>query len=177
MTVRVQARERNGCIATSLTGAAKRGHPNALLLISTLIQPLRLTFAHVHQTGGDGCCHRGGDSGLRWIQNGDSGVVRGSGGTGCVARHQQGQDHGDAESPINELAITAIADLQQYWSGEYPKLYGQDYQPVSGGFYGMTPTVDGGFAVVAAPMPMSRANAFYCLGGRLGVLGRRRLDA
>ena len=50
---------------------------------------------------------------------------------------------GDAKLAANKLATEAIADLQQYWIAEYPKLYGQDYKPVSGGFFGMTPDVEG----------------------------------
>jgi len=42
---------------------------------------------------------------------------------------------GDAASPVNKIAISAIADLQKYWTDEYPKLYGSDYKPVEGGFY------------------------------------------
>ncbi|CAN5758693.1 neutral zinc metallopeptidase [soil metagenome] len=70
---------------------------------------------------------------------------------------------GDADLPANKLAITAIADLQAYWAEEYPKLYGQDYQPVEGGFNGMTPDVEGGSQCGAAYSDVE-GNAFYCLG-------------
>jgi len=44
--------------------------------------------------------------------------------------------HGDASSPVNKIVIKAIADLQAFWGGEFPKLYGHDYTPVKGGFWG-----------------------------------------
>jgi len=67
---------------------------------------------------------------------------------------------GDASTPENELAIQAVADLEQYWTQNYPALYDGDWQPISGGY----------FAVVSddpAPPCTSAAkdvegNAFYC---------------
>lgn len=69
--------------------------------------------------------------------------------------------HGDGSTPVNTIAIKAIADLQRYWSTEFPKLYGSEYQPVEGGFYAVQPTED------AAPPCTHDAsevagNAFYC---------------
>ena len=69
--------------------------------------------------------------------------------------------HGDASAPVNEIAATAIGDLQSYWAQEYPKLYGKDYQPVEGGFYSVNPSEDD-------PPPCTEdvnevaGNAFYC---------------
>lgn len=69
--------------------------------------------------------------------------------------------NGDASTPVNKIAVKAIADLQQYWAEEYPKLYGGDYQPVEGGFYSVIPSTDD-------PPPCAQSvaevagNAFYC---------------
>src|ERR1700710_322355 len=46
--------------------------------------------------------------------------------------------NGDRSSPTNKLAIEAIADLQTYWSKEFPKLYGKKYKAVKGGLYALT---------------------------------------
>jgi predicted metalloprotease len=69
--------------------------------------------------------------------------------------------HGDASSPVNKIVIKAIADLQAYWGGEFPKLYGQDYTPVKGGFYAVTPS-SGQFAPCAQAAADISGNAFYC---------------
>src|ERR1700742_3300455 len=53
------------------------------------------------------------------------------------------QIHGDASGDVNKLAIEAIADLQDYWSKEFPKLYEKDYEPVKGGFYAVIPSSGG----------------------------------
>lgn len=68
---------------------------------------------------------------------------------------------GDASTPVNKLAISAIADLQKYWAEEYPKLYGSDYKPVAGGFFAVVPSS------MKLPPCVSdadeiRGNAFYC---------------
>ena len=69
--------------------------------------------------------------------------------------------YGDASAPVNEIAIKAIADLQQYWSEQFPQLYRGNYRPVEGGFYAVRPTEDD------APPCTQHAdevagNAFYC---------------
>lgn len=69
--------------------------------------------------------------------------------------------HGDADTPVNKLAIEAIADLQNYWSEQFPKLYGQDYKPVEGGLYALTPASDSGPDCASSFADVS-GNAFYC---------------
>ena len=68
---------------------------------------------------------------------------------------------GDEKLAANKLAMEAIADLQTYWGEEYPKLYGKDYKPVSGGFFGMTPDVEGASQCGGAYSDVE-GNAFYC---------------
>jgi predicted metalloprotease len=69
--------------------------------------------------------------------------------------------HGDASDPVNKLAIEAIADLQQYWAEEFPKLYGTDYEPVKGGFYAVIPS-SGELPPCASVASDVAENAFYC---------------
>lgn len=68
---------------------------------------------------------------------------------------------GDSSTAVNELAMEAIADLQTYWSEEFPKLYGQDYKPVEGGLYALTPDSESGPAC-ADNYGDVEGNAFYC---------------
>ena len=50
------------------------------------------------------------------------------------------EDQRSTSSPVNQIAVKAIADLQTYWADEYPKLYGHEYEPVKGGFYAVIPS-------------------------------------
>ncbi|WP_078354045.1 neutral zinc metallopeptidase [Mycobacteroides chelonae] len=71
------------------------------------------------------------------------------------------QIHGDASTPVNKIALQAISDLQQFWEGEYPKLYGSDYTPVKGGFFAVMPS-SGDLPPCAATAADVAGNAFYC---------------
>jgi hypothetical protein len=62
---------------------------------------------------------------------------------------------------VNKLAIEAIADLQAYWSDEFPKLYGEDYKPVDGGLYALTPDSESGPECASGYSDVA-GNAFYC---------------
>ena len=69
--------------------------------------------------------------------------------------------HGDASTPVNKIAISAITDLQKYWAEEFPKLYGSDYKPVEGGFFAVIPS-SGDLPPCAADASDIAGNAFYC---------------
>lgn len=69
--------------------------------------------------------------------------------------------NGDSSSPVNQIAVKAIADLQSYWADEYPKLYGHDYEPVKGGFYAVIPS-SGDVPPCASDASEISGNAFYC---------------
>ncbi len=69
--------------------------------------------------------------------------------------------HGDADTPVNKLAIQAIAALQSFWADQYPKLYGTDYKPVAGGLYALTPESEAGPACASSYADVA-GNAFYC---------------
>ena len=69
--------------------------------------------------------------------------------------------HGDRSIPTNKLAIEAIADLQTYWSKEFPKLYGKKYKKVKGGLYALTTQSTEGPACASSYSDV-QGNAFYC---------------
>jgi predicted metalloprotease len=68
---------------------------------------------------------------------------------------------GDASTPVNKLAISAIADLQNFWGEQFPKLYDKDFKPVSGGLYALTPESESG-PKCASSYDDVAGNAFYC---------------
>jgi predicted metalloprotease len=68
---------------------------------------------------------------------------------------------GDSTTPVNKLAIEAIADLQTYWGEHFPDLYGEDYKPVAGGLYALTPDSESGPACADSYSDVA-GNAFYC---------------
>lgn len=71
------------------------------------------------------------------------------------------QIHGDASTPVNQIALQAISDLQNFWGTEFPKLYGKEYTPVTGGFFAVTPS-SGDLPPCAAEASDVAGNAFYC---------------
>jgi predicted metalloprotease len=68
---------------------------------------------------------------------------------------------GDRDAPVNKLAIEAIADLQAFWSEQFPKLYNEDYKPVEGGLYALTPDSESGPECASSYADVA-GNAFYC---------------
>ncbi|GAY15017.1 neutral zinc metallopeptidase [Mycobacterium sp. shizuoka-1] len=69
--------------------------------------------------------------------------------------------NGDASASVNKIAVSAIADLQKYWADEYPKLYGDDYRPIEGGFFAVIPS-SGDLPPCASDAADISGNAFYC---------------
>ncbi|MDF2585096.1 MAG: putative metalloprotease [Mycobacterium sp.] len=67
---------------------------------------------------------------------------------------------GDASAPVNQIAIQAIADLEQYWAENYPELYGQDFEQISGGYYAIT--ADSPAPPCTTEPEEVAGNAFYC---------------
>src|SRR5690349_2256986 len=68
---------------------------------------------------------------------------------------------GDRSASVNKLAIKGIADLQDYWTAEFPKLYGKKYKPVKGGLYASTEQSTKG-PECAKSYADVQGNAFYC---------------
>src|SRR6195952_3587447 len=69
--------------------------------------------------------------------------------------------NGDRDTPVNKLAIEAIADLQDFWGKDFPKLYNEDYKPVAGGFFASTPESESAPKCASSFADVS-GNAFYC---------------
>jgi predicted metalloprotease len=96
-------------------------------------------------------------------------VLSGCGGTGESAQSSPSAQpdaggvaiHGDASAPVNQIAVKAIADLQSYWDEQFPKVYGTEYRPVSGGFYSVLPSHDSA-PPCAQDVSEVSGNAFYC---------------
>jgi predicted metalloprotease len=71
---------------------------------------------------------------------------------------------GDA---VDRLAEGALSDLQDYWSEQFPQVFGTEFQPLQGGFFSVDPEdVDprefpGGVGCGAQPLEVE-GNAFYC---------------
>ncbi|MEZ5321760.1 MAG: neutral zinc metallopeptidase [Microthrixaceae bacterium] len=81
--------------------------------------------------------------------------------------------HGDSASPEDRVVKSAIADVQAFWVEEFPQRFGRPYQPVSGGFYAVTPQ---------SPVPpcanstrMVEGNAYYCSAADVVVWDARDL--
>lgn len=72
--------------------------------------------------------------------------------------------HGDDGSATNKTVANAIADLQAWWSTEFPKLYGgQAYTPVKGGFYAIGPDSSPvGLPCKPKSIDDVLENAYYC---------------
>ncbi|MGK2867247.1 MAG: neutral zinc metallopeptidase [Mycobacterium sp.] len=67
---------------------------------------------------------------------------------------------GDASEPVNQIAIQAIADLEQYWAQNYPELYGEDFEQIAGGYFAVTQDSDAPPCTTEADEVAG--NAFYC---------------
>ena len=70
---------------------------------------------------------------------------------------------GDDGSATNVTIANAIADLEAWWATEFPALFDETYQPVSGGFY----AIDRDTAPVGLPCSPNDIsdvldNAYYC---------------
>jgi predicted metalloprotease len=67
---------------------------------------------------------------------------------------------GDADVPVNQIAVQAIADLEQYWAQNYPELYGEDFEQISGGYFAVT--ADSPAPPCTTDPEEVAGNAFYC---------------
>jgi predicted metalloprotease len=75
--------------------------------------------------------------------------------------------HGAGNDPVDKLAEGALTDLQDYWSEQFPEVFGTEFQPLQGGFFSVDPEdVDprefpDGVGCGAKPLEVE-GNAFYC---------------
>ncbi len=74
---------------------------------------------------------------------------------------------GADDGPIDTLARNALADLETFWAEELPAVFGQPFQPLSGGYFSVDPNdVDPavypqGIGCGTDPRELQN-NAFYC---------------
>jgi predicted metalloprotease len=70
---------------------------------------------------------------------------------------------GDDGSELNRVAANAIADLDAYWTEQYPLVYGEEYEPVGGGFFAIDSDSDARTLPCAVPdIDLVLDNAYYC---------------
>jgi predicted metalloprotease len=75
---------------------------------------------------------------------------------------------GATDDSVDSLARNALADLQDFWSSTFPDVFGQQFQPLTGGYYSVDPDdVDpseypGGVVGCGARPLEAENNAFYC---------------
>jgi predicted metalloprotease len=72
--------------------------------------------------------------------------------------------HGDTSIPVNKLAMDGIADLEQYWTKNYPELYGGEFKPLEGGFFATTSASEETPPCSDSPLDVA-GRAFYCTTG------------
>jgi predicted metalloprotease len=74
---------------------------------------------------------------------------------------------GATDDPIDQLARNALADLQDFWTAQFPDAYGDEFQPLQGGYFSVDPNnVDpsvypDGVSCGSDPLDVE-GNAFYC---------------
>ena len=70
---------------------------------------------------------------------------------------------GDDGSDLNKVAANAVADIEGFWATVYPEIYGEDYRPVSGGFYAIDSGTDpSGLPCAPSDLDAVLYNAYYC---------------
>jgi predicted metalloprotease len=70
---------------------------------------------------------------------------------------------GDDGSELNAVAASAIADLDAFWAEQYPAVYGDEYEPVRGGFFAIDAATDPRTLPCAVPdIELVLYNAYYC---------------
>ena len=71
---------------------------------------------------------------------------------------------GDDGSPTNQIIGNAVADLEDWWTEQFPKAYGSAYQPLSGGLFAIDERTDprGVPCASSADIDALLNNAFYC---------------
>jgi predicted metalloprotease len=74
---------------------------------------------------------------------------------------------GAVDGAVDEQAADALADLEDYWTGVFPDVFGKDFRPLQGGYFSVDPgDIDparypDGVGCGADPREVEN-NAFYC---------------
>ena len=74
---------------------------------------------------------------------------------------------GAQDGPVDEQARSALADLETYWTERLPEVYGQEFEPLAGGYFSVDPDESDPREYprgVGCGLDLSEAasNAFYC---------------
>lgn len=70
---------------------------------------------------------------------------------------------GDDGNRLNTVATTAVADLEAYWTEEFPAVYGDKYVPLKGGLFAYGSDTDPStLPCPAETIDLMMGNAFYC---------------
>jgi predicted metalloprotease len=74
---------------------------------------------------------------------------------------------GSDGGPVDEQARSALADLETFWAEQMPEVYGQEFQPLQGGYFSVDPDASDPREYpqgVGCGLDLSEAasNAFYC---------------
>ncbi|CAN5180277.1 neutral zinc metallopeptidase [soil metagenome] len=70
---------------------------------------------------------------------------------------------GDGMGEDDAVILAALQDVESYWEVEYPEVFGDEFEPVSGGLFAYGPDTDS--PPCGSPHPSYEdiaANAFYC---------------
>ncbi|MGP4018021.1 peptidase [Saccharopolyspora sp. 5N708] len=70
--------------------------------------------------------------------------------------------HGTDHSDTDRLAATVVTDVQQYWAGQYPAVFGAPWRDLDGGFFSVDTTGTGSPPPCAADVQDLEGNAYYC---------------
>jgi predicted metalloprotease len=74
---------------------------------------------------------------------------------------------GAGDGPVDHLARNALADLEEFWTGVFPDVFGQEFRPLAGGYFSVDPNdvrpgeYPRGVGCGAQPLEVE-GNAFYC---------------
>jgi predicted metalloprotease len=74
---------------------------------------------------------------------------------------------GATDNPVDDLARNALVDLEDYWSEQFPDVFGQEFTPLQGGYFSVDPgNIDPsqypqGVGCGSDPAEVEN-NAFYC---------------
>ncbi len=89
-------------------------------------------------------------------------------GAGGVVAVEEFPIIGAGDGEIDQLARNALADLNTYWAEQFPSVFGQDFTPLTGGYYSVDPNdIDpgqypNGQIGCGEPPEAVTQNAFYC---------------
>lgn len=71
--------------------------------------------------------------------------------------------NGDNGSEINKVIANAVVDVEEFWTEQYPAVYGDQYEPLAGGLWALDTSTDPeGIPCGGSTIEESLYNAYYC---------------